>query len=110
MSDDLDGWGGAEFVLAADRLDTPDVVEAGQRAFRPRGPRGGAGGGGGGGAPPGADGGGGGGGVALPGADAGGGWGGVVLPGADTAAVYAVGGGRPAAGDGRADRRGPDRL
>ena len=28
MSDDLDGWGGAEFVLAADRLDTPDVVEA----------------------------------------------------------------------------------
>jgi glucose/mannose-6-phosphate isomerase len=27
MSDDLDGWG-AEFVLAADRLDTPDVVEA----------------------------------------------------------------------------------
>jgi glucose/mannose-6-phosphate isomerase len=28
MSDDLDGWGGAEFVLAADRLDTPDVIEA----------------------------------------------------------------------------------
>jgi glucose/mannose-6-phosphate isomerase len=28
MSDDLEGWGGAEFVLAADRLDTPDVVEA----------------------------------------------------------------------------------
>ena len=28
MSDNLDGWGGAEFVLAADRLDTPDVVEA----------------------------------------------------------------------------------
>ena len=28
MSDDLDGWGGADFVLAADRLDTPDVVEA----------------------------------------------------------------------------------
>ena len=28
MSDDLGGWGGAEFVLAADRLDTPDVVEA----------------------------------------------------------------------------------
>ena len=28
MSDDLDGWGGAEFVLAADRLDTPNVVEA----------------------------------------------------------------------------------
>jgi len=27
MSDDLDGWE-AEFVLAADRLDTPDVVEA----------------------------------------------------------------------------------
>ena len=27
MSDDLDGWGGAEFVLAADRLDTPDVIE-----------------------------------------------------------------------------------
>jgi glucose/mannose-6-phosphate isomerase len=26
--DDLDGWGGAEFVLAADRLDTPDVIEA----------------------------------------------------------------------------------
>lgn len=25
---DLDGWGGAEFVLAADRLDTPDVIEA----------------------------------------------------------------------------------
>ncbi len=30
MSDDLDGWGGAEFVLAADRLDTPDVIEAGR--------------------------------------------------------------------------------
>jgi glucose/mannose-6-phosphate isomerase len=28
VSDDLGGWGGAEFVLAADRLDTPDVVEA----------------------------------------------------------------------------------
>ena len=28
MSDDLGGWGGAEFALAADRLDTPDVVEA----------------------------------------------------------------------------------
>ena len=28
MSDDLEGWGGAEFVLAADRLDTPNVVEA----------------------------------------------------------------------------------
>jgi len=29
MSDDLGGgWGGAEFVLAADRLDTPDVIEA----------------------------------------------------------------------------------
>ena len=28
MSDDLDGWGGAEFILAADRLDTPDVIEA----------------------------------------------------------------------------------
>src|SRR5690348_17512939 len=28
MSDNLDGWGGAEFVLAADRLDTPDVIEA----------------------------------------------------------------------------------
>ncbi len=28
MSDGLDGWGGAEFVLAADRLDTPDVIEA----------------------------------------------------------------------------------
>ncbi len=26
--DDLDGWGVADFVLAADRLDTPDVVEA----------------------------------------------------------------------------------
>ncbi len=25
---DLDGWSGAEFVLAADRLDTPDVIEA----------------------------------------------------------------------------------
>jgi len=28
MSDDLDGWSGAEFALAADRLDTPDVIEA----------------------------------------------------------------------------------
>ena len=28
MSGELDGWGGAEFVLAADRLDTPDVLEA----------------------------------------------------------------------------------
>jgi glucose/mannose-6-phosphate isomerase len=28
MSDSLGDWGGAEFVLAADRLDTPDVVEA----------------------------------------------------------------------------------
>jgi len=28
VSDDPDGWGGAEFVLAADRLDTPDVIEA----------------------------------------------------------------------------------
>jgi hypothetical protein len=28
MSDDLDGWSGADFVLAADRLDTPDVIEA----------------------------------------------------------------------------------
>jgi len=28
VSDGLDGWGGAEFVLAADRLDTPDVIEA----------------------------------------------------------------------------------
>lgn len=28
MSGDLDGWGGAKFVLAADRLDTPDVIEA----------------------------------------------------------------------------------
>ena len=28
MSDEVDGWGGAEFVLAADRLDTPDVIEA----------------------------------------------------------------------------------
>ena len=28
MSDDLGGWSGAEFVLAADRLDTPDVIEA----------------------------------------------------------------------------------
>ena len=27
MSDSLDDWGGAEFVLAADRLDTPDVIE-----------------------------------------------------------------------------------
>jgi glucose/mannose-6-phosphate isomerase len=28
VSDDLGGWGAAEFVLAADRLDTPDVIEA----------------------------------------------------------------------------------
>jgi len=28
LSDNLDGWSGAEFVLAADRLDTPDVIEA----------------------------------------------------------------------------------
>ncbi len=28
MSDELGGWDGAEFVLAADRLDTPDVIEA----------------------------------------------------------------------------------
>jgi len=28
MSDGLDDWGRAEFVLAADRLDTPDVIEA----------------------------------------------------------------------------------
>jgi glucose/mannose-6-phosphate isomerase len=28
VSDDLGGWSGAEFVLAADRLDTPDVIEA----------------------------------------------------------------------------------
>ena len=28
MSDELSGWGRAEFVLAADRLDTPDVIEA----------------------------------------------------------------------------------
>ena len=28
MTDGLDDWGGAEFVLAADRLDTPDVIEA----------------------------------------------------------------------------------
>jgi glucose/mannose-6-phosphate isomerase len=28
MSDSLDDWGGAEFILAADRLDTPDVIEA----------------------------------------------------------------------------------
>jgi glucose/mannose-6-phosphate isomerase len=28
MSDDRDGWSGAEFVLAGDRLDTPDVIEA----------------------------------------------------------------------------------
>jgi glucose/mannose-6-phosphate isomerase len=27
VSGDLGGWGGAEFVLAADRLDTPDVIE-----------------------------------------------------------------------------------
>ena len=28
MTGGLDDWGGAEFVLAADRLDTPDVIEA----------------------------------------------------------------------------------
>jgi glucose/mannose-6-phosphate isomerase len=28
MSDGPDDWGGAEYVLAADRLDTPDVIEA----------------------------------------------------------------------------------
>jgi glucose/mannose-6-phosphate isomerase len=28
VSDDLSGWSGAEFALAADRLDTPDVIEA----------------------------------------------------------------------------------
>ncbi|MDQ2811662.1 MAG: mannose-6-phosphate isomerase [Actinomycetota bacterium] len=28
MSENLDGWSGAEFLLAADRLDTPDVIEA----------------------------------------------------------------------------------
>jgi glucose/mannose-6-phosphate isomerase len=28
VSDSLDDWGGAEFILAADRLDMPDVVEA----------------------------------------------------------------------------------
>jgi len=28
MSDSLDDWGGTESVLAADRLDTPDVIEA----------------------------------------------------------------------------------
>jgi len=28
MSDSLDDWRGTEFVLAADRLDTPDVIEA----------------------------------------------------------------------------------
>ena len=28
MSDGLDDWGGSEFVLAADRLDTLDVIEA----------------------------------------------------------------------------------
>src|ERR1700731_3835193 len=28
MSDNLDDWGGAEFVLAADRLDMPDVIQA----------------------------------------------------------------------------------
>jgi glucose/mannose-6-phosphate isomerase len=27
VSGDLDGWSGAEFILAADRLDTPDVIE-----------------------------------------------------------------------------------
>jgi glucose/mannose-6-phosphate isomerase len=28
VTDGLDDWGGAEFILAADRLDTPDVIEA----------------------------------------------------------------------------------
>jgi glucose/mannose-6-phosphate isomerase len=28
MTGGLDDWGGAEFILAADRLDTPDVIEA----------------------------------------------------------------------------------
>ena len=28
MTEGLDDWGGTEFVLAADRLDTPDVIEA----------------------------------------------------------------------------------
>jgi len=28
VTDGLDDWGGTEFVLAADRLDTPDVIEA----------------------------------------------------------------------------------
>src|SRR5271169_5396881 len=28
MSDSLDDWGGTESVLAADRLDTPDVIAA----------------------------------------------------------------------------------
>ena len=28
MSNGLDDWGGAEYALAADRLDTPDVIEA----------------------------------------------------------------------------------
>jgi glucose/mannose-6-phosphate isomerase len=28
VSDDQNGWSGAEFALAADRLDTPDVIEA----------------------------------------------------------------------------------
>jgi len=28
MTEGLDDWGGAEFILAADRLDTPDVIEA----------------------------------------------------------------------------------
>jgi glucose/mannose-6-phosphate isomerase len=28
VSEGLDDWGGTEFVLAADRLDTPDVIEA----------------------------------------------------------------------------------
>ena len=28
MSEGLDDWGGTEFVLAADRLDTPDVIQA----------------------------------------------------------------------------------
>src|SRR5260370_33155269 len=31
LSDDLDGWGGAGFALGADRLDTPDVIEAADR-------------------------------------------------------------------------------
>ena len=28
MSEGLDDWGGTEFILAADRLDTPDVIQA----------------------------------------------------------------------------------